>query len=150
MVVAIDACTSLKSTYQLDHIDYHDELAPIAIAKGYRLSDKKPVIVKLSTYVNKLENEYQTTLRLSTSILDGQYLAKPIELISEEITALVFEDDGYKVYHGKLPSRPTSNAQFHTISNFLKFAVQICDCLGHIHSQCRARWHTAILVLISG
>jgi hypothetical protein len=37
MVVAIDACTSLKSTYQIDHIDYHDEVAPIAIAKGYRL-----------------------------------------------------------------------------------------------------------------
>ncbi|KAI8580682.1 hypothetical protein K450DRAFT_235482 [Umbelopsis ramanniana AG] len=136
MVVPLDACTSLKSSYQLDQIDYHDELAPVAIASGYRLSDKQPVIVKLSTYANKLENEYQITTRLSASKVDGQYLVKPIELISEEITALVFEDDGYKVYDGKLLSLgSTPYARYQTIRNFLKLAVQICECLGHIHSH---------------
>ncbi|KAJ2958863.1 hypothetical protein NQZ79_g5625 [Umbelopsis isabellina] len=137
MVVAIDACTSLKSDYQVAQIDHHDELAPIAIAKGYRLSDKKPVIVKLSTYANKLENEYQTTTRLLSSIVDGQYLVKTIELFSEPggISALVFEDNGYKVYDGKLPANPTVNARLAITSKFIDMAVQICDCLGQLHSH---------------
>ncbi|KAG2176794.1 hypothetical protein INT44_007458 [Umbelopsis vinacea] len=136
MVVPLDACSSLTSSYQLDQIDYHDELAPLAIASGHRLKDKKPVIIKLSTHANKLENEYQTTTRLSASKVDGQYLVKPIELISDELTALVFEDDGYRVYDGKLlPLRSTPYTRFQTISTFLKLAVQICECLGHIHSH---------------
>lgn len=62
----------------------------------HSLNDKKPVIVKLSAHAKKLENEYQTTTRLTAAIVDGQYLVKPIELFSEPhgISALVFEDDG--------------------------------------------------------
>jgi hypothetical protein len=66
-------------------------------------------------HASKLENEYQTTTRLSSSMVDDRYLVRPIELISDPkgMTALVFEDDGMPFH------KTTSNAKIQVILNFV-------------------------------
>ncbi|KAI9021513.1 hypothetical protein CLU79DRAFT_703166 [Phycomyces nitens] len=148
---------------------YHFKSAPttclvhgenIDIIYGYRISNKKPVVAKVSPNSLRLEREFYIMKRLY-QLTDGpSYLVRPLEYLNlpSGLTVVIYADEGqnhfekrrYSDETGKNHSDQTSLHSGNStdpgapagvstleptydLSTFLRFAIKCTDCLEFIH-----------------
>ncbi|RUS30581.1 hypothetical protein BC938DRAFT_479218, partial [Jimgerdemannia flammicorona] len=122
----------------------------IGFAYGYRISDRLPVVVKLSLHSLHLEREYHIYRQLMSQP-EGRYLVSHvldlIYLPKDGFTALIFVDDGinhildieFQQLHRRNQITSSSFSSFSNsrsnidIATFLDLAIGCCHCVEFIH-----------------
>ncbi|KAI9279158.1 hypothetical protein BY458DRAFT_503330 [Sporodiniella umbellata] len=133
----------------------------VDILYGYRISNKKPVVAKVSANSLKLEREYYIMRRLFQLTDGGSFLVRPLEYIHlpSGMTVVIYADEGHNYlenrrqsdetikYHGGGSSDRITNYSYpqrlqmsnigpvFDLSTFLRFAIKCTDCLEFIHKN---------------
>ncbi|KAG1473267.1 hypothetical protein G6F56_001051 [Rhizopus delemar] len=133
----------------------------VDIMYGYRISNKKPVVAKVSANSLRLEREYYIMKRLFQLTDGGSFLVRPLEYIHlpSGMTVVIYADEGYnylehrrqsdetiKYNGGGLGDRVTKENYSYPqglqilgpvfdLSTFLRFAIKCTDCLEFIHKN---------------
>ncbi|EIE91775.1 hypothetical protein RO3G_16486 [Rhizopus delemar RA 99-880] len=142
--------------------NYHFKSQPIPslvygenvdIVFGYRISNKKPVIAKISGNSLKLEREYYIMKRLYQLTDGGSFLVRPLDYIHlpTGLTVVIYADEGhnYLDYHLRqsddtIKQQQGTSREDYVNSNsgplfdlgtFLRFAIKCTDCLEFIHKN---------------
>ncbi|KAI8970664.1 hypothetical protein BDB01DRAFT_855295 [Pilobolus umbonatus] len=125
----------------------------VYIIFGYRISNKKPVIAKISSNSLRLEREYYIIRRLY-QLNDGpSYIVQPLEYVhlSNGLTVTIYEDETHSQPFeedkpkdkknglnklNKYLNKSLSFSSFrpsYDLGTFLRFAIKCTDCLEFIH-----------------
>jgi hypothetical protein len=123
----------------------------IKVFWNYRNRDKLPVVAKLSHQPLRLEREYHIVQRLHRQIPARKLLCKPLDRITisnNGLIAFIYQDlcdnqlEKFQPYntpellHSQQPL--INNDTFYekmSMTSFLQFAIQCCNCLEMIHKN---------------
>ncbi|KAI9260813.1 hypothetical protein BY458DRAFT_557511 [Sporodiniella umbellata] len=127
----------------------------VDIVCGYRISDRLPVIAKISGNSLRLEREYYVIKRLYQLTDKESYIVRPLDNIHlpTGLTMAIYADEGYD-YLNILTRCPSDKSEKHGITalrdsrplsfnsgpvfdlgTFLRFAIKCIECLEFIHKN---------------
>ncbi|KAJ8653535.1 hypothetical protein O0I10_010774 [Lichtheimia ornata] len=110
------------------HIPTTDHYDNVTLVNGYRVSDKRAVVAKVSTNSLLIEREYYIIRQLYQTADGPSYLVRPLEyayLSSSGLAVAIYADA-----HG---DRSSSNRTIDDIGTFLRLAIRCTDIMEFIH-----------------
>ncbi|KAJ8653301.1 hypothetical protein O0I10_011051 [Lichtheimia ornata] len=109
------------------HIPTTDHYDNVTLVNGYRVSDKRAVVAKVSTNSLQIEREYYIIRQLYQTADGPSYLVRPLEyayLSSSGLAVAIYADA-----HGDR----SSNRTIDDIGTFLRLAIRCTDIMEFIH-----------------
>ncbi|CDS05990.1 hypothetical protein LRAMOSA08518 [Lichtheimia ramosa] len=109
---------------QVPITDHHDN---VTLVNGYRVSDKRAVVAKVSSNSLQIEREYYIIRQLYQTADGPSYLVRPLEYayLSSSGLAVAIYADAY--------NDPSPNRTIDDIGTFLRLAIRCTDIMEFIH-----------------
>ncbi|KAJ8651879.1 hypothetical protein O0I10_012548 [Lichtheimia ornata] len=110
------------------HVPTTDHYDNITLVNGYRVSDKRAVVAKVSNNSLQIEREYYIIRQLYQTADGPSYLVRPLEYAYLSSSGLAVA-----IYADTHSDRSSSNRTIDDIGTFLRLAIRCTDIMEFIH-----------------